>query len=201
MIVSSNEKYVYTVTANIIFNGGVAIIPTDTVYGFAVNAFNLQAQRRIYSIKKRDHSKPLILMSHSIHNMKIFVQFSIEAIRLAKKFWPGQLTLILPTTALGKILSGGRDNLGVRIPNNNFILHLLKAINIPIFTTSANISHSHSAKFQSEVFKFEKLVDIIIDGGKCVFAQESTILDAVHFPYTIVRHGCLKITEILKYIL
>ncbi|MDR0915107.1 MAG: threonylcarbamoyl-AMP synthase [Endomicrobium sp.] len=198
MIISSKNIFVYKTTANIILNGGIAIIPTDTVYGFAVNAFNLKSQKQVYIIKKRHYGKPLILMTYNIRMAEIFVNISATALKLATKFWPGQLTLILPTTKLGKILSGGRDNLGLRIPNNSFILTLLKEIKVPIFTTSVNISNEQSAKCISEVLKFRKYVDVIIDGGKCKFSNESTIIDAVHFPYIIVRKGCLPVTNILN---
>jgi L-threonylcarbamoyladenylate synthase len=198
MIISSKNKFVYKTTAHIILDGGIAIIPTDTVYGFAVNAFNLQAQKRIYTIKKRHYNKPLILMTYDIKIAEMFVDVADTARKLAKKFWPGQLTLILPTTKLGKLSSGGRENLGVRIPNSNFMLNLLKEINLPIFTTSVNFSNEKSAKNSSEVLKFTNVVDVIIDGGKCKVSNESTVIDAIHFPYIIVRKGCLNITDILK---
>lgn len=198
MIIHYENIFVYKKTAHIILNGGVAIIPTDTVYGFAVNAFNLQAQKKIYTIKNRPINKPLILMTYNINIARIFVNITDTVLKLAKKFWPGQLTLILPTTKLGKILSGGRNNLGLRIPNNNFMLNLLKEIKLPVFTTSVNISTKQSAKSLSEVLKFRKVVDIMVDGGKCKFSNESTVIDAVHFPYIIIRKGCLPIAEILR---
>lgn len=200
LIVKELEKNSHKKTAQIINAGGVAIVPTETVYGFAVDAFNTEAQKRIYKIKGRSLKKPLIIMTPDIATAKILVDIPQKALKIAKKFWPGQLTLILPTTELGKILSGGRDNLGVRIPDNKFMLKLLKEIKKPLFTTSVNISNEKSAKNVKDVLKFESLVDVIVAGEKSKFGFESTVIDMVKFPYIIIRKGCLDTNEILKQI-
>jgi L-threonylcarbamoyladenylate synthase len=200
MKINTSDETVYKTLVQIIKKGGIAIVPTDTVYGFAADAFNASAQKKIYEIKGRNYKKPLVIMVHDINKVGILVELSKSALRIAKKFFPGQLTLVLPTTPLGKLLSGGRDNLGVRIPNNAFMLNFLKELSTPIWTTSANISNKKSAKDIDEVLIFEPLVDIIINGGKCQHAMESTVIDMVKFPYTIIRKGTLNPTEILKYL-
>jgi L-threonylcarbamoyladenylate synthase len=190
---------VYKKTAEIIKNGGIAIIPTDTVYGFAVSAFNVESQKLLYKIKERSNNKPFILMAHNIKNISIFVRIPQKVFKIVKNFWPGQLTLIFPTTKIGGILSGGRVSLATRIPASEFVLNLLKKLDMPIFTTSVNVSKKISAKHISEALNFEEMVDIIVDGGQCKFSFESTIIDVVKFPYIIVRKGCLDSSEILKY--
>ncbi|MDR3253866.1 MAG: threonylcarbamoyl-AMP synthase, partial [Endomicrobium sp.] len=187
-------------TAEIIQNGGIAIVPTETVYGFAVNVFNIKARKAVYNIKGRNYNKPLIVMAPDIRSLKVVVEIPEKALEIAKKFWPGQLTLIFPSTEIGQILSGGRKNLGVRIPDNKFMLKLLKELDMPIFTTSVNISDKTSAKNINETLRFDGFVDIIIDGGQCKFSFESTVIDMVKFPYVVIRKGCLDINEILKYI-
>jgi L-threonylcarbamoyladenylate synthase len=187
-------------TSEIIKNGGIAIVPTETVYGFAVDAFNIEAQKTVYRIKGRNYKNPLILMISDIKNLMILVKISKKALEIVRRFWPGQLTLIFPTTDMGKILSGGRKDLGVRIPNNEFMLELLKEIDGPIFTTSVNISTEKSSKNIDEVLDFDGIVDIIIDGGRCEFSSESTIIDMVQFPYVVIRDGCLDANKLLKYI-
>jgi L-threonylcarbamoyladenylate synthase len=139
-------------------------------------------------------------MARDIKSLMILVEISEKAIEIAKRFWPGQLTLIFPTTDTGKILSGGRKDLGVRIPNNEFMLKLLKEIDSPIFTTSVNMSTEKSSKNINEVLDFDGIVDIIIDGGRCKFSSESTVIDMVQFPYVVIRNGCLDANKLLKYI-
>jgi len=198
--VNQKDKDAYKKAADIIKNGGVAVVPTETVYGFAADAFNFEAYKRIYKIKGRTYKKPLVIMTPDIESVKVLVDIPKKALKIAEKFWPGQLTLIFPTTELGKILSGGRNDLGIRIPNHEFMLKLLKELNSPIWTTSANVSGKKSAKEFIDVAEFEGIADILVDGGKCEFAFESTVIDMVKFPYVIVRKGCLDANELLKYI-
>jgi L-threonylcarbamoyladenylate synthase len=195
--ISSLDKTACKKTSEIIKKGGIAVVPTETVYGLIVDAFNIGAQKALYKIKNRDVKKPLIAMSYSIENLRMFVDISGKALRIAEKFWPGQLTLIFPTTEMGKILSGGREDLGVRIPNSRFMLKLLKEIDNPVFTTSANVSNKKSAKDIDEVLGLDRMVDIIVDGGRCRFSFESTVVDMVKFPYVIIRRGCLDPNKIL----
>ncbi|MDR3113477.1 MAG: threonylcarbamoyl-AMP synthase [Endomicrobium sp.] len=196
--ISRKHKDAHKITAKIIREGGVAVVPTETVYGFAVDAFNVFAQKAVYKIKGRNQKKPLIIMADDIESVKTLVDIPDKALKISQKFWPGQLTLILPTTELGKIISGGRNDLGVRIPNSAFMLKLLKEIKTPLFTTSANSSGKKSAKTYEDALGFDGAADVIIDGGKCEFSFESTVIDMVKFPYVIIRKGCLNTDEILK---
>jgi L-threonylcarbamoyladenylate synthase len=196
--ISSRDKMAHKTAAGVIKNGGVAIVPTDTVYGFAVDAFNIEAQKAVYEIKGRSHKKPFILMAPDIESIRVLVRIPEKVLKIVKKFWPGQLTLIFPTTEMGKILSGGRKDLGVRIPDSEFILKLLKEMCSPIFTTSVNMSNKKSAKNINETLRFDGMVDVVVDGGQCKFSFESTVIDVVKFPYMVVRRGCLDTDKILK---
>ncbi|MDR0398276.1 MAG: threonylcarbamoyl-AMP synthase [Endomicrobium sp.] len=198
--ISAKDPDAHKKTAEIIKNGGLAIVPTETVYGFAVDAFNIDAQKKIYKIKGRNQKKPLILMTPNIESVKVLVDIPKKALEITKKFWPGQLTLIFPTTETGKMVVGGRKDLGVRIPNNAFMLKLLQEIKTPVFTTSVNVSNKNSAKSYEDALDFNGIADIIVDGGKCEFSFESTVIDMVQFPYVIIRKGCLNSNELLKYI-
>jgi len=198
--ISAKDPNAHKKTSEIIKNGGLAIVPTETVYGFAVDAFNIDAQKKIYKIKGRNQKKPLILMTPNIESVKVLVDIPKKALEITKKFWPGQLTLIFPTTEIGKMVAGGRKDLGVRIPNNAFMLKLLQEIKTPVFTTSVNVSNKNSAKSYEDALDFNGIADIIVDGGKCEFSFESTVIDMVQFPYVIIRKGCLNSNELLKYI-
>ncbi|MCL2335100.1 MAG: L-threonylcarbamoyladenylate synthase [Endomicrobia bacterium] len=198
--ISHKDKNAHKKAAEVIKAGGVAVVPTETVYGFAADAFNVQAWKTIYQLKGRSYKKPLIVMTPDIESVRALVDIPDKALKIAKKFWPGQLTLIFPTTELGKILSGGRSDLGVRIPEHEFMLQLLKEVNRPLFTTSVNVSGKKSAKKFVEVLSFDGKADILVDGGECRFSFESTVIDMVKFPYMIIRKGCLDTNEILKLI-
>ncbi|MDR1401111.1 MAG: threonylcarbamoyl-AMP synthase [Endomicrobium sp.] len=198
--VLSTDKNVYKKVSKVIKSGGIAIVPTETVYGFVVDAFNVEAQKALYKIKNRDVRKPFIVMVYDINIAEIFVDISRKASQIAREFWPGQLTLIFPTTEIGQILSGGRKDLGVRIPNSRFMLKLLREVGGPVFTTSVNVSGEVSAKNANEVLKFDEAVDVIVDGGRCRFSFESTVIDMIKFPYVVVRKGCLNTDKIFKYL-
>ncbi|MDR2676913.1 MAG: threonylcarbamoyl-AMP synthase [Endomicrobium sp.] len=198
--ISSKSKASYKKTAKIIKNGGIAIVPTETVYGFAVDIFNSESKRKVYNIKKRNYDKPLIVMAYNTKILEKIVEIHEKTLKITNIFWPGQLTLILPSTEIGQILSSGKKSLGVRIPDNKFMLNLLKELDTPVFTTSVNISGMTSAKNFHETLLFDNAVDIIVNGGQCDFALESTIIDMVKFPYTVIRNGCLDASKILTYI-
>ncbi|MDR2645072.1 MAG: threonylcarbamoyl-AMP synthase [Endomicrobium sp.] len=198
--ISAKDPDAHKKTVEIIKNGGLAIVPTETIYGFAVDAFNIDAQKKIYKIKGRSQKKPLILMMPNIESVRILVDIPKKVLEITKKFWPGQLTLIFPTTETGKMVSGGRKDLGVRIPNNAFMLKLLQEIKTPVFTTSVNVSNKNSAKSYEDALDFNGIADVIVDGGRCELSFESTVIDMVQFPYVIIRKGCLNSNELLKYI-
>jgi L-threonylcarbamoyladenylate synthase len=139
-------------------------------------------------------------MTPDIESAKVLVDIPQKAYEIAKRFWPGQLTLIFPTTETGKMLSGGQKDLGVRIPDSEFMLKLLREIKKPIFTTSVNISNQKSAKKIEDVLEFDGIADIIVDGGQCKFSFESTVIDMVQFPYVILRKGRFDSNKLLKYI-
>ncbi|MCX5778811.1 MAG: L-threonylcarbamoyladenylate synthase [Elusimicrobia bacterium] len=185
----------------ILKKGGVVVIPTDTVYGLAASAFDRAAQKKIYRLKGRSYRKPLIIMPPDIPSAECLCVISADARRLMKKFWPGPLTLIVPTTPLGQMVMGGRKDAGVRIPDHPVVLKLLAGCNCPLVTTSANPSSQPSAVSAGAAknYFFSK-VDLIIDGGPSGSAAPSTVLDMTHFPYTVVREGCLPSKTLLNYL-
>ena len=196
-----SKTFVIETTNEILKNKGIVVLPTDTVYGIMTSVFNFDGQKQIYKLKNRAQKKPLILMSDNIKTLKNFVVFPKGIDKIVMEFWPGQLTLILPTTELGKMLTGGRDNLGVRIPNCKILLDIMARYNIPLMTTSANVSGKKSAKTaDTAIGYFKNKIDLIVDDGKCEFSFESTVIDMVQFPYTVVRKGCLDCHKLLKYI-
>ena len=200
-IKKDNKTFVIETTNDILKNKGIVVLPTDTVYGIMTSVFNFEGQKQIYKLKNRPEKKPLILMSDNIKTLKRFVIFPKGIDKIVMEFWPGQLTLILPTTELGKMLTGGRDNLGVRIPDCKILLDVMAKYDIPLMTTSANVSGKVSAKTaETAIQYFDGKIDLIVDGGKCEFSFESTVIDMVKFPYVVIRKGCLDCKKLLEYI-
>lgn len=198
---TENKKKLISEVVEILQQKGIVVLPTDTVYGVMTSIFNHEGQKTIYHLKNRNDRKPLILLAHDTDVLKEFVVFPEKIEKIIKDFWPGQLTLILPTTEIGKILTGGRDNLGVRIPNCKILLDIMKLHNLPLMSTSANVSGKESAKDAKLALKyFNDKIDIIVDDGKCKFSFESTVIDMVKFPYVVIRKGCLDCNKLLKYI-
>ncbi|MFH1369233.1 MAG: L-threonylcarbamoyladenylate synthase [Elusimicrobiota bacterium] len=187
--------------AEVLKNGGLVAIPTETVYGLAVSAFNADAQKKVYKLKGRSFNKPLILMASSAAQMDKLIELHDKAKKMAKKYWPGPLTLVCHTTYLGKLAMSGRHNCGVRIPADKVVAGLLELCPFPLATTSANPSSKPSAKSGKEALKyFDGKIDLLLDSGKCRIGKESTVVDATHFPFVVVREGCLPKKELLKYI-
>jgi len=179
--------------SNLLQAGEVLVCPTDTVYGLLANVFRPAGSRKIYQLKGRSYHKPLILLGKDIRSLEKFVVFDSLAKRLARKFWPGPLTLILPTTTLGKIVSGGRLNLGVRIPNCPSLQKILSSVNFPLFSTSANPSGCPATTSSSAVIKyFQKKAGAIVVTKNKFSGTPSTVIDISRFPYQIIREGSIR---------
>jgi L-threonylcarbamoyladenylate synthase len=177
----------------ILKQGGIVAFPTDTVYGLGADAFNFKAVERIYHVKKRPKHLPFPLLLSDISQVTVVAQ-TVSGIDwfLARRFWPGGLTLILPKTAsLPAYLAKG-PTVAIRIPNHPVCLALIRYLGGPMIGTSANISGEPSALTADEVKKqMGQGIDFIIDGGKCPGGSESTIVDATSGVPVILRQGII----------
>ncbi len=169
------------------------IFPTETVYGIGTSVFSLSGIRRIYDLKGRHGRKPLALLVHSLAAATPLVEIiPPEAKRLAEKFWPGPLTLILKASSLGRLVTGGLATIGVRIPNHPVALSILKATGIPLATSSVNRSGQKPAVSGKDAAKlFGGKVDFLIDGGTCRVKTASSVIDLSHYPFTVIREGAI----------
>lgn len=184
----------------VIDQGGLVIFPTDTVYGVGCNAFHPAAVKKVYALKGRSYAKPLpILLGHLEQLSLIAADVVPEAMPLIEKYWPGPLTLVLKTAPLALVASRGKNTVAVRVPDHKIAIGILKAAHVPLAVTSAN----HSGK--PEVTKgldaidlFEGRVDVIVDGGACDINRASSVVDATHHPFTILREGAISKTALAK---
>lgn len=198
------DKKIIQQAAGIIKKGGIIIFPTETVYGLGADAFNSEAVKKIFSIKKRSLKKPLPVLIADIKDLKRLVKnISLSAEILLKKFWPGPLTLVLKKkkSAPDEITAGG-STIAVRMPSNKIALALIKASRTVLVGTSANISGQASAKTVKEISEELRMkVDLILDAGACKIGLVSTIVDLSGRNLRILREGSIKKKEIVEAVL
>jgi len=187
--------------ATALVKGDLVAFPTETVYGLGANATNKNATGRIYAVKGRPKGHPLIVHISSIGNLDMWARNIPEyAVKLALAFWPGPMTLILPRTDLAKdFITGGQDNVGVRIPSHTVALALLKEFEdqggLGVAAPSANrfgaVSPTTATAVEIELADFLSENDQILDGGPCSIGVESTIINCTQNKPSILRPGAV----------
>jgi L-threonylcarbamoyladenylate synthase len=198
-IISSCTLSTLKEAANSLKHGNLVAFPTETVYGLGADATNKDAVARIYDVKGRPTGHPLIVHISSINNLDKWAQQIPEyAITLARTFWPGPMTLILPRTELAKdFITGGQDNVGIRVPSHPLALSLLKEFEtvggLGVAAPSANrfgkVSPTSAQAVQEELLQYLTPGDLILDGGPCQIGIESTIIDCTKPTPQILRPG------------
>jgi len=177
--------------------GKLVAFPTETVYGLGGNALSDTAVAAIYAAKGRPEFNPLIVHVHSLAEAKKYARFNAAAEKLAKKYWPGPLTLVLPRTqdcTLSLLVSAGLDSVAIRVPAHPLAQELLHEAKLPIAAPSANrsgrISPTEAAHVREEL---GDKVAMILDGGACAVGIESTVVDMTGDAPVILRPGGLVI--------
>ena len=164
----------------ILRKGGLVAVPTETVYGLAARADDDKAVSRIYEAKGRPSFNPLIVHVSSLDAAKRIAEFSPEAERLAKEYWPGPLTLVLPRrkhARLAEAVTARLDTVAIRMPNHPVMREILSCFDFPLAAPSANRSGFISPTSAAHVLaSLDGRIDAIIDGGECERGLESTIV-------------------------
>ncbi len=188
---SPKDEYIRE-AASVIAGGGLVIIPTETVYGIAVNAKDDKAIDRLYEIKKRPRDKMLSLhIAKKLAIRDFALDIPIAAYKLIGKFWPGAMTLVLKSKEGGTV--------GLRMPDNEVALEVIFASGVPVYCPSANITGKPApGDFESAIKDLEGKIDFAIDAGKTKMGIESTVVDLSVVPPKILREGAIKGEEILK---
>ena len=176
--------------AEVIKNGGLVIIPTETVYGIAANELNQKTLERLYEIKKRPKDKPFSLHIANKEKVEEFASgITPAAYRLMDKFWPGPLTLILNSKEKG--------TLGIRMPDNRIAMEIIRQAGVPVVCPSANISGEKPPVIFEEAIKdLGGLVDFAVNAGPTEHKIESTIVDLTLEGVKIIREGAIKKNDI-----
>ncbi|HEV2294011.1 MAG TPA: L-threonylcarbamoyladenylate synthase [Tepidisphaeraceae bacterium] len=181
--------------------GGLVAFPTETVYGLGADARNADAVRRIFAAKGRPSTNPLIVHISGVAMAKLYAaEWPDTARRLAQKFWPGPLTLVLPRfRTIAPEVSAGWDTVGLRMPNHPLALKLIQRFDGPIAAPSANRSNHISPTTAKHVREeLGDAVDVILDGGPCTVGIESTVLDLTVARPKILRPGGIARGQIEK---
>lgn len=185
--------------AKLIKDGELVAVPTETVYGLAGNGLDATAVEKIYEIKGRPEVKPLSLMVAGKTAMSKYCEaVPKQAKRLAEKFWPGPLTIVLKAKDIvPDIVRAGGETVALRCPDHPMTLELIKKSALPLAAPSANPSGAESPKTAQEVMEyFDGKIAAVIDGGRCGIGTESTIIDMSSVPYKILRSGALSESSI-----
>lgn len=183
---------------SVLLKGGVVAHATDTCYGFACDVFNRRALASLYKLKRMSQSKPVSILVADLKMAEKYGFFNKTALKLAKAYWPGALTIIVKRKkSLPTFFNPGVKTVGIRVPNHKLSLDLAKKLGRPITTTSANISGQlspYSVSAMKKQFHNQKLrPDFILNSGQLKRNLPSTIIDASGKKIRIVRNGDVKI--------
>jgi L-threonylcarbamoyladenylate synthase len=183
--------------ATVIQEGGLVVYPTDTVYGLGCNPFDEKAVNTLAMVKRRNKGSFPVLVA-TLEKARELGDISGDAEALALKFWPGQLTIIVPSyAALPLRVSGPEKMVGLRIPRRQDTLDLISRAGGSLLGTSANISGSSSLSKAEDALKvFEGKVDIVLDGGLISTGVESTVVRKTKSSIQVLREGAVSRREL-----
>lgn len=185
--------------AEIIKEGGLVAFPTETVYGLGANALNAEAVGKVYAAKGRPSDNPMIVhISSKDDILKLTPRITADMQKLMDAFWPGPLTMVVPTLdVIPKVTTGGLDTVGIRMPSESAAAELISASETPIAAPSANLSGKPSpTTYQHVVDDLDGRIDGIIAGGECKAGIESTVVDMTEETPVILRPGVITAEQL-----
>jgi L-threonylcarbamoyladenylate synthase len=186
--------------ADVIRRGGLVAFPTETVYGLGANALDKNAVKRVFNAKERPMDNPLIVHISNMEMAREIAQMNDVAEKLAEKFFPGPLTLVIPKKkVIPPEVTAGLRTVAIRMPSHPIALKLIELAKVPIAAPSANLAGKPSpTKAEHVIEDLYDRVDLIIDGGETDIGVESTVVDATVHPIEVLRPGGLPLEEIGK---
>ena len=202
MILQPNPENINLICSQIL-SGNVVGLPTETVYGLTGNLFDENAIKKIYSLKGRPSTNPLIVHINNFNQIfeitKNINEKQNKYLSILKTFWPGPLTVILPKKDnVSNLATAGLDSIAIRIPNNNLFLEILEKVGFPLVAPSANISKQVSPTTANAVQQeFGENLSYILNGGQCAVGLESTVISLTEDIPIILRPGAITL-EMIK---
>ena len=199
----SFNKIVLKKTVEMLKQGNLVGLPTETVYGLAGNAYSKKAVKKIFRLKARPKKNPLIVHYFSLKEAQKDVIFNDEFLKLYKRLCPGPLTFVLMKKRKSKIsplVTANLNTVAIRFPKNKIVRSIIKSLNFPIAMPSANISSRLSPVTAEDVYEeFKNKLTTIINGGKSKIGIESTVIDLTEKP-KILRPGIISANEIKNFL-
>ncbi len=200
LLLNDNEEDIKK-AGEILSRGGLVAIPTETVYGLAADALNGEAVKNIFKAKGRPVDNPLIVHIadfSDIERFNLVSEIPKDAVKLAKKFWSGPLTIIMPKgKAVPDEVSAGLDTVAVRFPSHKTAQAVIKAAGCPLAAPSANLSGSPSPTTADHVISdLNGRIDAVLDGGECSVGLESTVITLAADKPRLLRPGGITVEEI-----
>jgi len=188
--------------AHILRRGGLIVFPTDTFYGLGGDGFSPAVIRRIFSLKLRDTSRPLLVLVSDLEMVRRLAR-DIPPVfwKIAEEFWPGPLTIALrASAAVPSELCGGGESLAVRLPAVPWLREVVREAGLPVIATSANISGEGEISAAAQAQRiFGGKVELIVDGGLTLGGAPSTVLDLTAEPPRIVRQGAVSTSRLNEF--
>ncbi len=201
LLLSAEDVQTPAIAAEIIKTGGLVALPTETVYGLGANGLNPDAVAKIFAVKGRPQDNPLILhIADAAQLDSLCRDIPPSAYRLAKKFWPGPLTMVLPARdCVPKCTTAGLPTVAVRCPDNAVTRQIIRLAGVPIAAPSANISGKPSTTTAQHVLDDHNgKIPLIVDGGSCRVGVESTIVDLTEERPRLLRPGGITPEQLLE---
>ena len=201
LYLSAEDPKTAATAANIIMQGGLVAIPTETVYGLGANGLDENAVARIFEAKGRPQDNPLILHIGGPEQIALFCHHIPQAAYdLAEKFWPGPLTMVLPArSSVPKRTTGGLSTVAVRCPDSDVTREIIRLSGVPLAAPSANISGKPSTTTAEHVrHDHDGRIELIVDGGSCRVGVESTIVDLTEERPRLLRPGGITPEQLME---
>lgn len=194
------EARVIAQAVNVIERGGVLAVPTDTCYGLAADVYNKRAVQRVFDIKQRYYRKPVSILVSDIEMLVPIAEINETAKKLAEKYLPGPLTIVVPVLPGISFQPGViTETIGFRIPDSPVNLAIVESLGKPITTTSANVSGDQNSYTLSDLlhqFEGKKYQpDLILDGGDLQHNKPSTVVQVQGDQVIVLRQGDLVVSE------
>jgi L-threonylcarbamoyladenylate synthase len=197
VVLDTFNENAFSLSLETLRQGNLVAFPTDTVYGLAVDPFNISAIIKLYETKGRDNNKAIAILVGSLDQVDLIAEhFTENAKILTRRFWPGGLTVIVPKRKDIPDLLSANQTIGIRMPDHPFALELLKRFG-PLATTSANLSGGPNPLNAKDVLiQLNDRVPLVIDGGQCPGGIPSTVVDCTIEELHILRAGAITEEEL-----
>lgn len=180
--------------------GGIVIFPTDTAIGIGCRIDNKDSLKKLFKIRRRPENKPMLVLVSSVEMAQDYLLPISQDVKdkLTKPYWPGKLTIILQSRIdkVPSLIRGGKNTLGVRLPNKKILLELIKEVGVPIVAPSANFSGEKTPfRFEDVNPELLSLADYVLNEKVSSEKNVSTIIDCTVVPWQIIREGSTKISN------